>query len=54
MFHSALLKVIHYSLELLDKARLGKLVHKKTATAVAITDIRKEDHAELENLVFIL
>lgn len=35
----------------LDKARLGKLVHKKTATAVALVDVRKEDAAEVENLV---
>jgi len=32
------------------KARLGKLVHKKTATAVAITDVNKEDVQDLENL----
>ena len=38
----------------LDKARLGKLVHKKTATAVALTEIRKEDYAEFETLVSIL
>jgi len=33
------------------KARLGKVVHKKTATALAITSIRKEDQGELSNLV---
>lgn len=32
------------------KARLGKLVHKKTATAVALTDVKKEDVAELDLL----
>lgn len=32
-----------------NKARLGKLVHKKTATAVALTDF-KENQAELNNL----
>jgi len=32
------------------KARLGKLVNKKTATVVAITDVRKEHQADLENL----
>lgn len=26
------------------KARLGKLVHAKTATAVALTEVRKEDY----------
>ena len=33
------------------KARLGKLVNKKTATAVALTTVRKEDNADVENLV---
>jgi len=32
------------------KARLGKLVHTKTATCVALTDVRKEDIQDLENL----
>jgi len=32
------------------KARLGKLVNKKTATVVAITDVRKEHQADLDNL----
>ena len=32
------------------KARLGKLVHTKTATAVALTDVRKEDYQDLELL----
>ena len=32
------------------KARLGKLVHKKTATCLAITDVRKEDYQDLETL----
>lgn len=31
------------------KALLGKLVHKKTATAVALTDIRAEDKPALDN-----
>ncbi len=35
----------------IDKARLGKLVHQKTAVAVALTEVRKEDSAEVENLV---
>jgi large subunit ribosomal protein L7Ae len=30
------------------KARLGKLVHQKTATCVAVTDVRKEDYQDLE------
>jgi len=33
------------------KARLGQLVHKKTATAVAITEVRKEDQAKLDQLI---
>lgn len=32
------------------KARLGKLVHQKTATCVALTDVRKEDYQDLEVL----
>ena len=27
-----------------NKARLGKLVHQKTATALALTEVRKEDY----------
>jgi len=33
-----------------SKARLGQLVNKKTATCVALTEVRKEDQAELERL----
>merc|ERR1712087_13460 len=32
------------------KANLGKLVHMKTATAVALTDVRREDFVDLEQL----
>jgi len=32
-----------------SKARLGALVHKKTATAVALIDVRGEDKPTLEN-----
>lgn len=32
------------------KARLGTLVHKKTATALAITEVTKEDAHKLEQL----
>ncbi len=32
------------------KARLGRLVGKKTATAVALTEVKKEDYTDLENL----
>jgi len=32
------------------KARLGNLVHKKTATCLAVTDVRKEDYQDLETL----
>jgi len=32
------------------KARLGQLVHKKTATALAITDVSKEDVSKLQQL----
>jgi large subunit ribosomal protein L7Ae len=34
-----------------NKARLGKLVHQKTATCVAITNVKKEHQAEFESLV---
>jgi len=33
------------------KARLGKLIDKKTASCVALSGIRKEDQAEFDNLV---
>ncbi|XP_065193258.1 large ribosomal subunit protein eL8-like [Sycon ciliatum] len=33
------------------KARLGKLVHKKTATAVAFTGVKTEDRSALNNIV---
>lgn len=33
------------------KARLGHLVHKKTATVVAVTDLKKEDTAKLDQFV---
>jgi large subunit ribosomal protein L7Ae len=33
------------------KARLGQLVHMKTATAVALTDVRKEDSSKLDQIV---
>jgi len=32
------------------KARLGKLVHCKTATCVALTDVKQEDKSDLESL----
>lgn len=35
------------------KARLGALVHKKTATAVALTEVRPEDKQELAALVSV-
>lgn len=34
-----------------SKSRLGHLVHKKTASVVALTEVRKEDVAKLEQLV---
>jgi len=33
------------------KARLGQLVHKKTATALAITEVRKEDNNKLDLII---
>lgn len=33
------------------KAQLGKLVHKKTATAVALTDVRPEDKSQFDNVL---
>jgi len=32
------------------KARLGKLVHQKTATCLALTEVKKEDYQDLEVL----
>jgi len=34
-----------------SKARLGLLVHKKTATAVAVTDVKPEDNAKLDQII---
>jgi len=34
-----------------SKARLGQLVHKKTATALAVTDVKKEDQHKLDQVV---
>jgi large subunit ribosomal protein L7Ae len=34
-----------------NKGRLGALVHKKTATAVALTDVNKEDEAAFEKVI---
>jgi large subunit ribosomal protein L7Ae len=34
-----------------SKARLGKLVHKKTATAIAITEVKPEDTGKLEQFI---
>jgi large subunit ribosomal protein L7Ae len=33
------------------KSRLGQLVHKKTASCVALTSVRKEDQNDLDNLI---
>jgi len=33
------------------KARLGQLVNKKTTSCVALTDVRKEDQADLDRLI---
>jgi len=33
------------------KSRLGHLVYKKTASAIAVTDVRKEDASKLEQIV---
>lgn len=35
----------------IGKAQLGKLVHKKTATAVALTDVRPEDKSQFDNVL---
>lgn len=34
-----------------NKERLGALVHKKTASCVAVTEVRKEDQADLDSYV---
>jgi len=34
-----------------SKARLGQLVHKKTATAVAVTEVKPEDAPKLEQVI---
>jgi len=36
------------------KARLGQLVHKKTATALCITEVKKEDQHKLDQLVGVI
>merc|ERR1711894_494860 len=36
------------------KARLGKVVHKKTATAIAVTGVRQEDKHSLEKVSEVL
>lgn len=36
------------------KSRLGQLVHKKTATCVCLTDVRKEDKAEYDKLLEVV
>jgi len=33
------------------KARLGHLVHKKTASVLAITEVKKEDQAKLDQFI---
>ena len=33
------------------KARLGKLVHRKTAAVIAVTEVKKEDKASFESLI---
>jgi len=33
------------------KARLGQVVHKKTASVLALTEVRKEDHSKFEQLL---
>jgi large subunit ribosomal protein L7Ae len=37
-----------------SKARLGQLVHKKTATAIAVTEVKKEDQHKLDQLVAVV
>jgi large subunit ribosomal protein L7Ae len=32
------------------KARLGQLIHQKNAAVVALTEVRKEDEGDLNNL----
>jgi len=34
-----------------SKARLGALIHKKTATALAVTEVRKEDQPKLDQII---
>jgi len=34
-----------------DKARLGETVHQKTATVVAVTEVRGEDEGALKNII---
>ncbi|MCJ1446530.1 MAG: 60S ribosomal protein L8B [Stictis urceolatum] len=37
-----------------SKARLGILVHQRTAAAVAINEVRSEDSAELSKLIDVI
>jgi len=34
-----------------SKARLGQLIHKKTATALAVTEVRKEDQPKIDQII---
>jgi len=34
-----------------SKARLGALIHKKTSTALAVTEVRKEDQPKLDQII---
>jgi large subunit ribosomal protein L7Ae len=37
-----------------SKSRLGALVHQKTATCVALTEVKKEDQKQLEDLIHVV
>jgi large subunit ribosomal protein L7Ae len=36
------------------KARLGQLIHMKTATCLAVTDVRKEHQAKLQQIIDVV
>lgn len=45
------MKTVSHAAHTQSKARLGQVVHKKTATALALTTVKNEDQREFAKLV---